>query len=100
MQRKYSVIELDHMRTNLRDLAGVVGANPVVIEERLRTYMMNGTEPLELEIANLEKRIDHWRGKLINHGSEMIAGYRTYFPLLEMRKFIFKLEALKARNGL
>jgi hypothetical protein len=63
-QRKYSVAELDRMRQAIRLL--IVGPWPHVVralpmgmcdpvdietEDRLRTYMLNGTEPEELEQA-------------------------------------------------
>lgn len=49
-QRKYSVAEIDAMRAAI----GNSIRRPVderVIEERLRTHMLNGTEPEELQRA-------------------------------------------------
>lgn len=49
-ERKYSVTEIDQMRfAMVRMYLGP--DNPTLIEERLRTYMLNGTEPDELEEA-------------------------------------------------
>jgi hypothetical protein len=58
MSHKYSVDEIDRMRETVRRLltpkgGGLYSYNPEQrtkeIEERLRTYMLNGTEPSELE---------------------------------------------------
>ena len=54
-QRKYSVGEIDRMRKALERICirPMVPYNPVEkqreIEEHLRTYMLNGTDPEELE---------------------------------------------------
>lgn len=99
-QRKYSLAEIDRMRSVIGSQVGPF-RNDGAVEERLRTYMLNGTDPLELEIADRERRIAHWRIKVITYGmGEMRLGIRTYFPLVELRKHVFKLEEIKARNGL
>ncbi len=52
--RKYSIEEIDSMRASLNDLAAPLHGGlytPIestVIEDRLRTYMANGTDPDEL----------------------------------------------------
>lgn len=49
-ERKYSVAEIDQMRWWVTMMyRGPI--NPTLIEERLRTYMLNGTTPKELEEA-------------------------------------------------
>jgi len=45
-RQKYSIDEIARMREAVTTLTGSDGA-----EERLRTYMLNGTEPAELEQA-------------------------------------------------
>lgn len=68
MARKYSVAEIDHMRLTIRQRfpmmyctkPGFGGSGPMVltdeydgqVEDQLRTYMLNGTEPHELEPPN------------------------------------------------
>jgi hypothetical protein len=48
--RKYSVQEIDRMRVAIPKLAQRYEAlDGVTKEERLRTYMLNGTDPEELE---------------------------------------------------
>lgn len=56
MDRKYSLEEIDRMRKDVATLCAHNGGyDPkeqiVKIEERLRTYMANGTEPEELSAA-------------------------------------------------
>ena len=54
MKRKYSVAEIDRMRDAVALMVPVRESNldrVIEIEERLRTYMANGTEPDELESA-------------------------------------------------
>lgn len=52
-ERKYSISELDRMRRALRWLKPYRSeeTTPLLIEDRLRTYMLNGTDPEELEQA-------------------------------------------------
>jgi hypothetical protein len=60
MRRKYSIAEIDRMRNAVRLTIpdrGDSGVQIIEIEERLRTYMSNGTEPEELEIATEAERI-------------------------------------------
>jgi hypothetical protein len=53
-QRKYSVTEIDRMRYSVQCM--YMGPfNPELVEGRLRTYMVNGTEPEELEQAATER---------------------------------------------
>lgn len=48
-QRKYSVDEIDAMRDSIQRIYGMYSSNEAKnIEERLRTFMMNGTDPSEL----------------------------------------------------
>ena len=61
-QRKYSVGEIDRMRTLIGCLywPGISydpGQRSAEIEDRLRTYMLNGTDPSELEAAAKDFRI-------------------------------------------
>jgi len=96
MTRAYTLAEIDRMRDAVRDSIGM-SANPSAIEERLRTYMIGNIEPFELEIAMYKRRYERWRTQLIEHGPNKMV--RGHYPLLQMRKFIFKIEAIKARNG-
>jgi hypothetical protein len=48
MTRKYSLDEITQMRLAVLDLAGGNRASLTVVEDQLRTYMQNGTEPVEL----------------------------------------------------
>lgn len=51
-ERKYSVAEIDRMRDYLLQNTDWSGSRPAFearIEDTLRTYMLNGTEPEELE---------------------------------------------------
>lgn len=50
-QRKYSVAEIDRMRELINfSFTGQLPRNlEEIVEHRLRTYMLNGTEPAELE---------------------------------------------------
>lgn len=49
MQRKYSVDEIDQMRGALIQIYRLHSSTDVrTLEERLRTFMLNGTEPEEL----------------------------------------------------
>lgn len=66
---KYSVEEMDRMRKAIQDLhvtswhrysdgafgGGSMGDNRKIVEEYLRSYMLNGTTPEELEQAAEEK---------------------------------------------
>jgi hypothetical protein len=60
MPRKYSIAEIDRMRDAV-SLMVPDRATPsdriIEIEERLRTYMANGTEPEELENETMPQRI-------------------------------------------
>lgn len=50
--RKYSVSEIDRMRRAIFEMRLLpYGGDSIqqIIEERLRTYMLNGTDPEELE---------------------------------------------------
>lgn len=51
MTRKYSLDEIDRMRMAVHDISGGNGVSLSLVEERLRTYMLNGTSPEELETA-------------------------------------------------
>lgn len=60
-ERKYSVAEIDQMRSSLTyqiETAELdVWTDKHVrhdVEEKLRTYMLNGTDPAELEAAAIE----------------------------------------------
>ena len=60
--RKYSVTEIDRMRRAVRTIEGHRpafwdGSADAKCEDRLRTYMLNGTEPEELE-ATADKRAE------------------------------------------
>jgi hypothetical protein len=62
-ERKYSVSEIDRMRRAITEVVWDQHWSPKtqapVIEDRLRTYMLNGTEPEELEALSkpiVEKR--------------------------------------------
>jgi hypothetical protein len=57
-ERKYSVAEIDEMRDSVGLM--LIGGDHKAVEERLRTYMLNGTEPGELAAAALV-RIADWR---------------------------------------
>jgi hypothetical protein len=53
-QRKYSVAEIDEMRAAVAGMWSMPADETLkmrLVEERLRTYMLNGTEPSELEEA-------------------------------------------------
>ena len=60
-ERKYSVSEIDQMRGFIEALTLEYGVGyqreqlEAQVEDRLRTYMLNGTEPVELEQAALRK---------------------------------------------
>lgn len=47
MSSKYSIEEIDRMRSATKML------NSSAVEDRLRTFMLNGTEPEEIEAAAL-----------------------------------------------
>ncbi len=55
IDRKYNIAEIDRMRTAIKWSYGEGNYDPqernADIENRLRTYMANGTEPEELEEA-------------------------------------------------
>lgn len=58
-ERKYSVSEIDQMRNSVDWMTTPYGAyypekRKAEIEDRLRTYMLNGTEPRELHEAAME----------------------------------------------
>ncbi len=62
--RKYSVDEIDRMRDALEEVASnrnfylhQAAVKPETIEARLRTYMVNGTDPEELE--QIAKRFEN-----------------------------------------
>lgn len=58
VQRKYSLAEIDRMRGSLMFL---VRGNEMKCEDQLRTYMLNGTDPVELERSvaeEINERID------------------------------------------
>lgn len=57
MTRKYSLDEIDQMRLAVLDLAGGWRASLAVVEDRLRTYMLNGTDPEELVHAAKEHEV-------------------------------------------
>lgn len=59
-QRKYSVREIDRMRDAISSMFGSHGA-----EDKLRTYMMNGTDPAELEEA--ARPVQEARAKMQKH---------------------------------
>lgn len=65
-RRKYSVDEIDAMRADVKILAtgqspfGWRGPGTTEVEDRLRTFMLNGTCPSELRSA-AEKKMDNWR---------------------------------------
>lgn len=55
MERKYSISEIDQMRRALEALASYrhqvfhPAERAAAVEDRLRTHMLNGTDPEELE---------------------------------------------------
>jgi hypothetical protein len=60
MARKYSVSEIERMRNAVRLMVpdrADAGLRVLEIEERLRTYIANGTEPEELELETAAQRI-------------------------------------------
>ena len=60
MTRKYSVSEIERMRNAVRLMIPDrldAALRVIEIEERLRTYMINGTEPEELELETEAQRI-------------------------------------------
>lgn len=65
-ERKYSVAEIDRMRDAIFDAdsyePGGGGIRPELVETRLRTYMVNGTEPSELEQKAREAQ-DRWKAR-------------------------------------
>ncbi len=66
--RKYSVAEIDRMRHAIS--CGYMGpSNSTLIEDRLRTYMLNGTDPEELEqdVRRLQPIDWDHRPGVINH---------------------------------
>jgi hypothetical protein len=64
MERKYTANEITRMRAAVHSMIGPREANDG--EERLRTYMMNATDPAELEAEALriqnERAVDSWQG--------------------------------------
>lgn len=64
-QRKYSVAEIDRMRDAVRSMMPLYGLDwggegfLRIVEERLRTHMLNGCDPDELEAAGKEAEIAH-----------------------------------------
>jgi hypothetical protein len=57
-ERKYSVAEIDEMRGYLTWMPHFGGGKDV--EDRLRTYMLNGTDPSELKAAH-EETLVRWQ---------------------------------------
>lgn len=60
-ERKYSVAEIDRLRDAIRwsypsGVPFYEKDRNADIEDRLRTYMLNGTDPAELEQQNAERR--------------------------------------------
>jgi hypothetical protein len=59
-ERKYSVSEIDQMRRAVNEMLMRPGTvfraseRTVAVEERLRTYMLNGTDPEELRKSAAE----------------------------------------------
>ena len=69
-ERKYSVYEIDRMRYAVKWLVNIGGRADEIArihEEHLRTYMLNGTDPDELErrveetVPNVGK-LNQWSG--------------------------------------
>lgn len=56
-ERKYSVAEIDRMRVALKDCNYIWHAHN--LEDRLRTYMLNGTDPEELEALAVKCLAEH-----------------------------------------
>jgi hypothetical protein len=57
--RKYSVAEIDEMRKYLEWMSNL-GTGGKNVEDRLRTYMLNGTRPAELKKVH-EEAFARWR---------------------------------------
>lgn len=96
-ERKYSVSEIDRMRSAVRRL--IVSENIQMQEEYLRTYMLNGSGPeeldrhvLELDRISLEKKIE-----LCDSPSrvspEIVAKARTRYTI-ELASVVSKLEMI------
>jgi len=62
--RKYSVAEIDLMRryvaATVLDFSMTPEFRAATIEERLRTYMLNGTDPDELRVVAEKSEADFW----------------------------------------
>jgi hypothetical protein len=58
--RKYSVAEIDEMRMYLEWMSHMGDFAERTVEDRLRTYMLNGTRPAELKEAH-EKSFARWQ---------------------------------------
>lgn len=56
-ERKYSVSEIDRMRQALLSICGMDRDFLGPVEEQLRTYMLNGTDPEELEQRREEQYV-------------------------------------------
>jgi hypothetical protein len=57
--KKYTVEEIDQMRGSLRILIGYFDERAIKrVEDELRTYMLNGTRPQELERRAMEKKLE------------------------------------------
>lgn len=71
-QRRYSVDEIDRMRLSVMYL---VRNDERKCEDRLRTYMLNGTEPEELQQAEAEevnRRVEAIRAHRIAPGKYVL----------------------------
>lgn len=59
-ERKYSPAEIDSMRRSVELLYeakhGTFGSDPKVVEEQLRTYLMQASDPVELSSYAQEKK--------------------------------------------
>jgi hypothetical protein len=63
----YSVKEIDRMRHAIGYLVPDTPERRADIEDRLRTYMLNGTDPEELEAAKneeIERRVQEKRERI------------------------------------
>ncbi len=64
MDRKYSVKEIDRMRCAVENIISIMDIgrpDDSNVEDRLRTYMINGTDPEELEAESEEKLHAYWK---------------------------------------
>lgn len=81
-QRKYSVTEIDEMRLSIAHIyyfgETYDGRERTAdIENRLRTYMLNGTDPEELKAVAEENIKSYHRN---NEGDSTPARRRSYLP--------------------